>query len=612
MKKLSSFQKQAVGLLAMLLVAAVLYGVYLFWPDNTDNTESVSKAYLTEQEQAAMASFNGKAVFTFKEKVNTKDVDTLTLMALALVYDEASDKISVVYGEGDKQISLFVNGKEAALGELFLYLEDGTPYATSARAAFNKALFGSALDAQNMALSGYDLDGDKVNAAGNAYLYGPVEREDIESIYVQNETSKIILINDGTSFVVSGLEAMTAKTANVATLVANCRAPVAVKKISDIKDLSVYGLATAEEALANVVVTDKKGNDYIMRIGKELPNEGGFYALVDGKDKIYVLMDSVKNTVLRPVEEFVTADYSLKLNSEEEIFKYVSNIDITFDDGEVLELDTMTEEEKKNHSLSYTWKIVGPDRLIHSERGYALPDYMSLSDILNDLCALSSDNIVAAEITDEALEEYGLKTPFRTYAYDHSGSGTKVRITIYASKPDVNGNFYVYSTKSDGEVTLTCGIGLIKESDVPFVNYEIVEYIDSYLYLEFIDYVDEMVFERDGETYRFVLAKNDKLEVTSATMNAESRDVQSVKKLYQSIIRCHVRGEQQVDKLPDPNLTLTILKSDGEKTVFCFRRISAVKVHVTVNGSGYYYVNYADFEELLTTMETVVAGKTVS
>ncbi len=610
MKKLSSFQKQCFGLLAMLLVAAVLYGIYILRPED-GGEEKTTSVFLTDEEQQALSAFEGEAVFTFKDTANTKEVDSLTLMVLALSYDEASDRISVVYGKGEEQMSLTVNGKKAELGELFLRFEDGTPYATTARAAINKTLFGDELDARAIALSGYDVDGDKVNAAGSAYLYGPVEREDIEGVYVKNSYGEMMFINDGSTFYLHGMEAMTSNTANIATLVANCRAPVAVKKINDIKDLADYGLETDTDALATVIVFTNDGGEYSMRIGKELPDNGGFYAYVEGKEIIYVLMDSVKNTVMLPKEQFVSADYGLQLGSENEVFDAIDNIAITFDNGEVLNAVKMTEEEADNHSLSYTWKIVGPDRFVHSDRGYALPDYMTLADVLNNLCALSSSEIVAADVTEEALKKYGLDKPHRVFAYDRISDET-VRITVYASKPDVNGTLYVYSTKDDGEVKLTCGIGKISTTDMAYIEYEIVEYLDSYLYLEFIDFVDEMIFERGGETYRFVLGKNDELEVTSATLNGETRTVESVKKVYQGVLRCYIRGEYKLEKPLETDMTLTILNIYGNKTVFSFSRISAVKVHVTVNGGGNYYINYGDYETLLNTLSMVAAGKQVT
>ncbi len=611
MKKLSSFQRQAIGLLAIVIVAAVLYGIYLLRPVGDKEHVEKPSIFLTEAEQQALAKFEGTAVFTFKETATTKQIPDLTLMAIVLNYTEVSPKITSVYGRGDEQMSLAINGKKVELPELFLRFEDGTPYATTARIAINKALFGDALDSEAIALSGYDTDGDKVNAAGSPYLYGPVEREDIEAIYVKNTTSEITFLNNGTSFSVSGLESMTPDTANVATLVANCRAPVAVSKIKDMKDLSVYGLETENDALATVIVFCKNGSEYSMRIGKELPNNGGFYALVDGKDHLYVLMDSIKNTIMLPKEKFVSADYSLQLSTEQDVFKKIDNIEFIFDDGELLKAEMMTEEEADRHSLSYTWKITSPDRLIHNERGYALPDYMTLSDVLNGLCALSSKDIVAADVTEEALKEYGLDKPYRVFSYDYLDD-TTVRITIYASKPDINGDLYVYSVKDDGKVKLTCGIGKVNVSNMSFVSFGIVEYIDSYLYLEFIDFIDEMIYEYGGETYRLVLGKNDNLDVTSATFNGNTCPVDSAKKLYQGFLRCYIRGEYVPEKPLTTDMTLKILNVNGEEMLFTFSRVTAVKVHVTVNGGGNYYIDYSDYETMLNTLLDIAAGKAVA
>ncbi len=606
MKKLSAFQKQAVGLLAMVLVAAILYGIYLFRPTDKDKAPA-PVSFLTAAEEKALAAFEGTAVFTFSEKADTKETESLTLMVLALAYQEESNKISAVYGKGDKKMSLAVNGKEAELGELFLYLEDGTAYATSARVAINKALFGDALDAENFPLSGYDLDGDKTNQAGSAYLYGPVEREDVEAIYVRNEHGEMIFVQNGSSYVIDGSMHMNVDIAMAATLFASCRAPVAVEKIKDIKDLADYGLDSEENSLATVIVTTKDDQTFAMRIGKELPSNGGFYAFVEGKEHVYVLMDSIKNTVLLPREEFLSADYALKLSEDNEIYKYIDNIEVSFDNGDVYKAEYMTEEERESRNFNYVWKVTAPDRLIQSSLGYALPNYFNLSDIVLSLCNLSSEDIFAADVTDSALKEYGLDKPYRVYSFDNTKNET-VRITVYMSKPDAKGDFYVYSTKDDGKTKLTCGIGKLNVSKFIYINYGITEYLDNYLYLDFIDNVDEMTFVRGENSYNFVFGKNADLDITSAYLNGKVSDIQSCKMLYQSFVQCYKRGEHPLDSNAKLDMTVTIKDGDGVDTVFEFRRLTSVKVHVSINGEGNYYINYTDYEKLVNRLEYIAEG----
>ncbi len=606
MKKLSAFQKQAVGLIAILLVAAVLFGIYMLRPDS-DGEVQTPVSFLTEAEEKALAEFDGTAVFTFSEKADTKDSDSLTLMVLALAYQEESDRVTAVYGKGDEIMTLTVNGRKAKLGELFLYLEDGTPYATTARLAINKALFGDALDATGIPFPGYDLDGDTTNQAGNPYLYGPIDRDQIEAVYIRNEHGEMILVTANSNYYMNDYLSMNVDLATAATLFATCRAPVASHKISDVKDFADYGLDTEESSLADVIVTTKDGETYAMRIGKALPSNGGFYAYVEGKEHVYVIMDSIRNTILLPKEKYLSADYSVKLNEEKDIYQYIDNIEIGFDTGDVYKAELMTEDEADDRNFNYVWKVTAPDRLIQGSVGYTLPNYFNLSDLLVGLYSLTSENIVSADTDADTLAEYGLDKPYRTFSYDVTRDG-RVRVTIYMTKPDLQGKFYVYSVKDDGENRLVCGIGEVSVSDFAFINYSINEFIDNYLYLDFIDNVDELKFDIGGKSYNFVFGKNANLDITSVYLNGVVSDVQSCKMLYQSFIQCYKRGEHPLPAMNEPDMVVTVTNGDGIKTVFELRRLTSVKMHVLIDGEGSYYINYADYEKLVARLELIVGG----
>ena len=133
--------------------------------------------------------------------------------------------------------------------------------------------------------------------------------------------------------------------------------------------------------------------------------------------------------------------------------------------------------------------------------------------------------------------------------------------------------------------------------------------MDNYLYLDYVGNVSGMTFERDGNSYNFVFNTNaEKLDITSAYLNGTVVDTQTCRLLYQTMLQCHIRGEQEYESTAEPELKLTIDNVTGVQTVFEFRRMSSAKVHVTVNGGGDYYINFSNFETLLEKFDIVVKG----
>ncbi len=618
MKNLTKFKKRIIAIVCLAVVAAICATVY-FVGGGKDDGEKDTQGF-TEQEIAAIEGFKGKAVFTFKADKGQADAFVAVYMGLADRYSKVNGKIKVQRGTGDKDCVLTVNGKEYMPDpkELFKTLEDGTPYASSARMFFNKALFGSELGATADALDGYDLDGDRVNHAGFAYLYGPIDRKDIKGIYITNEYDTLAVIPYGNSFYIEG-SAMDIATATVSTLVAAARQPVAEGKVEKPESLAVYGLDSDENATATVFLLDNDGNSYYMRIGKRLTDGSGYYACsfekgkdeeeIKGKNRVYILPSSISNYILVPKEKFLVANYGTKLEELTQVFGVIN--DITINMGEdIIKAEFMSDEEKKNHPINYTWKVSSPDRFVQEAYGYALPDYGTMGDVFNMLCSLSTEEVVEADVTEEALKKYGLATPHRSYSWVYSG---ETRCTVYFSEETEDGNYYVYSVKEDiksGEKD-TIGIGLVSKTNAPFVGYEVIDYMDTLLYTQYFDKLDGIEFTRNGSDYKITLAKNDEGTVQSARLNGKEIDLDSCKNFFRGLLHCKVLGEYVTeDELPEETFRIKVT-SNGKPTEISFGRISNMKVYCYVDGSALYEMDYSLYEILVGGADKLVAGETV-
>lgn len=609
MKKLTKFQKQLIAIACLVLAFAVCLTVYLV--RNGDEPEEIKPSYaFTGAELDAIKGFEGAAQFTFRDEKGKADSVAAAYMRLADGYASVNSAITVRYGEGDKTCVLTVNGAEYVPDDdkLFSALEDGTVYATDARAYFNTALFGSDLGAVTDALDGYDLDGDSVNSAGYAYLYGPIERSDIKYIYVKNQYDELTFVPIDGVFYLSDTD-LDLATAVTATLVAAVRSPVASAKVANPGALAEYGLDSEENATASIIIEDKSGNAYYLRIGKAASDGSGYYAQCYGKDIVYILPSSISNYILIPKESFLVAEFGTPLDQLTDVYTKVDDITVGFED-EIFKAELMTETEKENHPINYSWKVTAPSRFASEAFGYALPSYGNIGDVFNTLCSLSTEDIAEADINEETLEQYGLATPYRTYSWLYEG---ETRCTVYFSEANADGSFYVYSVKEDVESgdKKTVGIGVVAASAFPYTEYTLMDYLDTNLYTQYFDKLDGMEYVLNGETYKITLKYNDEGTVESAKLNGKDADLSSCKNFYRGLLHCQVLDEYETDgDLPAEIFNIKVT-SGGKTTEISFGRISAMKVLCIVDGKAMYTMDYGLYEILVSGAEKLAAGETV-
>lgn len=640
LKKLTRFQKQLIAVVAVLVLSAVLFAVYFIRAPKNEGEDAASEESRVEkivfdygfsdEETEAIKGFGGTAEFAFSAEKGKADSFVAPLMALADDYAKLNENIKVSFGKGDKEMTLTVNGTETVIDPradgMFLLLEDGTPYAFSARPIINTALFGNTLGvADAEPIKGYDMDGDVINVAGYVELFTLGESvKDLEYVVLNNEHGETTLyVIDGNVFV-NDIKGMDVNSNAAMFLLSFSRAPVAVGKVENPEDLAAYGLDSDENAAGTLLVGDTKENYHYIRIGNIIPNGTGRYMLCDDREHVYI-SNAYVEYALQSTEAFLGATYGEALASAEKVYDAIDDITIDFGD-ETMQIKKLTDEERKKYTLNYSWKVMSPERFVDDKTGYALSNYYRIASLFylqessgaaseKGLTNMSTTNIVAAKATDETIAQYGLDKPYRVFSWVQS---EKVRCTIYVGYPDGKNNMYVYGTKEtldkkDGEYTVkdtvTLGIGVINLQNYPGITMEPVEYVNDTLYAEFASSISYMVFERGDETHKISFIKNSEGKVDSAKLDGKAVDRQSALYVYRDIISCSILGEYD-GEVPEPDLTVTINK-DGEETVLTFARVTTVKVYCTVNGKGGYYMSYSEFETLLKDYETLISGKII-
>ncbi len=650
MKNLTKFKKQIIGICAVALAAAVLFGLYaIFAEDDQDagsaNTRVELNYSFNVEEKAALEAFAASVKIKFAAEKGKADEQTAPLMKLAADYAALNKNITLSFGNGGEDCVVErLSGDDVkktvikiADLEYFYNPNSETPtdnpkgamYAIGGiKCAFNQAIFGEALGRakdEKLAMTGFDIYGNTLNAGGNIVMFSLGKGyADLAFVQISNRHNDEITFytsKETGSPTIIGAGGMEINTVSAVMLMSFAQTPTAVGIVENPEALSVYGLDSDENALATVLVSVDEKNFRRIRIGKALPDGSGHYALCDDKNNDYkptvYKTTSYSSYALMSMESYLTASYGIKLETNTDIYSVVDDMSVSFGE-ETVKLKKLSDEEKKDLALDYTWKVTAPDRFIHSEKGYALCNYFNVGDLFTALSGLATTNIVKAVPDEEALAEYGLAEPFRSYKWTVKMSDGKVICSVSVSKPDKDGNFYVcgtkqYLTKDGKEYTETLGIGTLTTSDfcnedgVGYISYSALDFVDNKLFTDFITAVDSITITKDGETHVFDLDKSVDGKIAKARLDGKVVDLQSVRRMYVDIIHPVILGEYQ-GEVPDAETIRITLTRSGEDTVLSFTRLNSVQVYCTVNGGGNYYVNYDDVKAIIDDYETLISG----
>jgi len=614
MKKLTKFHKQLIAIGAVVLVAAVCFGVYMFQSNKEKQQNPTTTLSFTKEEQNAIRGVKSKASVAFAAEKGGANAKEAFLMTLAEDLSAINPKISVKYGVGGDACVVTVKGDKhtADMDALFTQREDGTPYASTARAFFYTALTGSDQGAPNEALKGFNLDGDMVTQAGYAYLFDPIDKANLEYVYIQNQHDKLTFIELNGSFYLTESE-LDLDTATTATMIAAARAPVAIDTVKDPENLEKYGLKDNAKATAIVIAKVKDGDSFSIIIGNELPDGSGYYAKTPAKDRIYVMQSNIANYLLVPKESFLVANFGTSMNDVKEPFDTVTDIRIEFDDGDVFKAQLMSDKEKETHnnsSINYAWKVTAPDRFISGDNGYALPNPDNIAVCIYTLSHLASDEVVESDINDETLAEYGLDKPYRVFSWLYKG---QTRITTSFSKPNDDDICYVYSVKenvSDGK-KVKIGIAAIEADSFEYLHYKAFNYTSNILYSGYLKNLDSVTISRDGKDYVMTFTKDEIGALTAAKVNGVDADLASCQAFYTRFISCKVLDEYTAEEEPPKELIKVSINKGGEITSMSFGRISNMKAYGLVNNKTALYISYNDLEKLISAADAIIAGETV-
>lgn len=408
------------------------------------------------------------------------------------------------------------------------------------------------------------------------YIVEMVENKDFNSILVHNSLDEYTLIHKKSgAYKIEGLDGYDVNEEMLASLRVNALNLLALRYVDAVtnEEMLDYGIDIANPENYFVVTYNDEKNSYKILLGDKTPDGDGFYAVLEGKNALYVVDTGVEGSILKARRDYVkpnivrTVDNSHKftlnsftLNKKGETFIVINMV-----------TDSLTYGNNSSHRVTYP------------AYNYAT-NLTNFEVLLNQLIALKGSQtlLYGDEITDEKLVSYGF---FNAEGQDTSDYSFSYRFPAFSE------NVYVMKNE-EGLIAYSKSANMVVSVDpslVEFLDWDMLNWISSEVYLLDIEDIAKMTFEAGGEKAEFTLSGE--AQDISVKVNDKVASINEFKELYRSILYVIVTAYADNAAVGDEALRLTVETEKGEVLDYRFYRYSAQHMYYTLNGFGEFFVS---------------------
>ena len=176
-------------------------------------------------------------------------------------------------------------------------------------------------------------------------------------------------------------------------------------------------------------------------------------------------------------------------------------------------------------------------------------------------------------------------------------------------------------------------IGICNEKDLKYLEYDLIDWLDPYVYQQYITNISHLSVEGDGVSAEFDLSHSldDKgqetvLSVEYGGKKFDTGNVENFRQYYKGILALSIvdyysndeyctKTEEEMQALmaDEDNAMMTVRYKtrDGEESVLRFYRYSTRHCVVTVNGVGEFYLSCDLVDKVLSDTAKVITGEKV-
>lgn len=494
-------------------------------------------------------------------------------------------------------------------------------------------------------------DGETMQS-GRPFVIEPLTLEQIQTIRVDNdyggfcyyrgeddqfyfEGAESLLyaeISSWQSVDYESLEDIMSSISVVDTLFGLSRYMLATRKIEDYNsDLSVYGLADNGQAAMTITYLDPDGKETEETVcfGYLTPSGDGYYVRKAGRDAVYIISaQSVTRCIYVGVNAYLLPQVAPSVSTASAAL--VSTFSIKKNGKEFLAFRAMTQEEFEATGEVFSHVMTCP-------AGY-YPSVDDLEPLFDSLASFSGNSVEAYTINDR-LEKLSAEDPDAyadflhfyslldsdnewvcevNYEYPTQESFNGFNITLFISeKLEVVGEeggapqyvYNVYSPAFDVIVQFSA-------DDLPWVEWDLLQYMDNHIFATSIDQVSEITFsytdenqQKVNQTY-YLTDSGQELKVTAS--NGVAVETDNFRQLYKGILYTTVDGYAEAPEEMQLLLAMNVKLRNGTSARYVFYNMTASKAYYTLNGEGEFYINRDYVRQIIAANRALMRGEEVS
>ncbi len=431
--------------------------------------------------------------------------------------------------------------------------------------------------------------GEVVTQGGRYLMFPQITRENMQSVSVTNAYGTFEFYRDARgTFQIKGYEGTMYDSNLFASLVTSAGYTIAKLKVVDNAtdaQLSEYGLL---EPQAEWTVTTTEGKSYTVYIGYDLLTGGGYYCMLEGRRSVYVLDPAIAQTMLVPVENLCSPVFVAGISQND--YYTINNIILLKNGEPFCSFTALDPALQKNLQAMVEYKMEYP-------AGYA-PNDANVLETLSGMVSATGRSVAKLGVTAEDAEKYGVANPAYTFGFTYMN----FPFLMFFSERQEDGTYYVQSTLFPHMITV------VDEETVPFLAYELIDWIEPYPFQQWIVTLSKMKVVGSGADVEFTLTHgvgadgNATLSVTADTGKViPNEEVNNFRQFYKTMLTVEIRDyvpmtEEEIAALAvEENCILTVTLTDlvGTETVYRFYPYSSTgrRAFMTVNGEGEFYVD---------------------
>ncbi len=413
---------------------------------------------------------------------------------------------------------------------------------------------------------------------GRPYIVDKIENEDMNFIKVHNTFGEYTLVHKKSgAYKIDGVDGYELNQTALAQLRVNSLSLLALGYVenAELDNLSQYGIDKDNPAVWFEVTHHNESEKYKIFVGDKTPDASGYYAMLEGRQALYVIDTGVESCILLPLESYIQPiivdtvdtneiftlkDFSLKKNGEAFIEIKKSSGDLTYGNN-------------STHRLTYP------------AYNYAT-NLSNFDSLLSQLSNLSGTATLyfGDDITDELLLELGFFDAEGNDTSDYSFVYTYPNFSeyIYVMKDTESENYIVYSLKENIIVSVAAEL-------LQFLDWDMLLWVSSEIYMLDIEDIASLVFESKDRRAEFKITGTG--EGLGASCNNVPVDTDSFKELYRSIMYILATSYTSNNNYGEEQLRLVVTTEKGEELDYRFYAHTATNSYYTLNGFGEFYVS---------------------